>query len=346
MGYQVTWLTDQLGVGHAPMSYTELDRIREQGVDAIVNLCGEFCDLHTLEEQSGFEVYYLPIPDECAPDLESMEKGLEWLDEAFYLGKKVLIHCRHGMGRTGTFVSAYMLRRGLAKKSAERRLKGTKAHPTNFQQWKLLRTYAKKIKTLTLQTPTLKNRPTPDLEPFHRDYLTLLEAVDSRLPPDPASSPCGTEHHPCCYGYFELHLIESITLSRIVNKLLSSQQRKQVIQRALTNTTRLRQLQQETPGMSLADQQQHYLRLQLKCPLLGNDHCLVFEHRPFRCRTIAMNREDQRQFDEDLITLSKNVYFHLVGEFPPARELVFSILDTLSGKFVQTYFQLINGHGL
>ena len=55
--YELTWITDHLATGHAPMSYDELDSIREQGIGAIVNLCGEFCDLHEIEESSGFDVY-------------------------------------------------------------------------------------------------------------------------------------------------------------------------------------------------------------------------------------------------------------------------------------------------
>ena len=39
-GYNLSWITENLAVGHAPMSYEELDHIRSQGIDAIVNLCG------------------------------------------------------------------------------------------------------------------------------------------------------------------------------------------------------------------------------------------------------------------------------------------------------------------
>ena len=78
--YQIRWITDDLAAGHAPMSYAELDSIKEQGIDAIVNLCGEFCDLHEVQENTGFEVYYLPIPDENAPDMEEMEKALTLSD--------------------------------------------------------------------------------------------------------------------------------------------------------------------------------------------------------------------------------------------------------------------------
>ena len=71
------------------MSYEDLDLIRAAGIDAIVNLCGEFCDLHEIEENSGFEVYYLPVPDESAPDMADIQEALAWLDEAIYLGNTI-----------------------------------------------------------------------------------------------------------------------------------------------------------------------------------------------------------------------------------------------------------------
>uniref|UniRef100_A0A832A1M5 Uncharacterized protein n=1 Tax=Desulfacinum infernum TaxID=35837 RepID=A0A832A1M5_9BACT len=51
--YEIRWITDQLAVGHAPMSYQHLSQIAQQGIGAIVNLCGEYCDLHEIEEKSG-----------------------------------------------------------------------------------------------------------------------------------------------------------------------------------------------------------------------------------------------------------------------------------------------------
>lgn len=144
--YQITWVTSQLGVGHAPLSSADLDAVRKEGVDAIVNLCGEYCDLYEIEQESGFEVYYLPIHDECAPDMKEMEDAITWVGNRIRGGRKVLVHCRFGVGRTGTFVTAYLLKEGFDMKTASKLLKHTRANPTNSCQWKLLHNYQKKLK--------------------------------------------------------------------------------------------------------------------------------------------------------------------------------------------------------
>lgn len=147
MSYELTWVTENLAVGWAPMSYDDLDLIREGGVDAIVNLCREYCDLHEIEMQSGFTVYYFPIEDECAPDLEELEKAIEWVDLQMADGKKVLVHCRFGIGRTGTFVTAYLLRQGRPLKEVTKLLKKTRANPMNHCQIRFVKQYDKKLKT-------------------------------------------------------------------------------------------------------------------------------------------------------------------------------------------------------
>ncbi len=143
--YQLTWITDHLAAGYATLSYKDLDEVKKQGIESIVNLCGEFCDLHEIQQKTGFDVYYLPIPDECAPDMEAMETALSWVEEKITEGRKVLVHCRFGVGRTGTFLTGYFLRQGLTMKQTMKKLKQSRANPSNYCQWKLLKTYSKKL---------------------------------------------------------------------------------------------------------------------------------------------------------------------------------------------------------
>lgn len=342
--YELTWITNQLAAGYAPMSNEELESIKEQGIGAIINLCGEFTDLHEIEEKAGFEVYYLPTPDECAPDIDEMERALEWLDEAIYLKKKVLIHCRHGHGRTGTLVSAYLVRRGLGLKKSEKLLKNTRANPTNYCQWKLLRKYNKQEGLLTVAEPQLENQSEDELAPFLLEYDAFLQELEGELSEKGDSSGCGQKTTDCCTNYFELELAESIWVNNSMNLRLTQDDRQQAIERAVEYSgvmETVTRLHKQLPALADLEFNEIFTATGTVCPLLVGGKCQLFENRPFRCRwngsTLEQSRKDE--FTAMLVNLSHNMYLALTGVFPPEGAMQFSIADTVSGRFVQTYFK-------
>lgn len=337
MPYTLTWITSQLAVGSAPMSYDDLDAIRAQKIDAIVNLCGEFCDLHEIEEQSGFEVYYLPIPDECAPDMQQMEEALQWLDEALYLRKKILIHCRHGLGRTGTFVSTYLLRRGFGLKLAEKRLKSARVTPSSYSQWQMLRKYEKQQGRLKAREPSIENKETVDLQPFLQEYAAVLqEARTAALAAGIDPSQLDTDA--CCHQLFEVELIEAVYISHTLNRQLSREQRLAAIDRAVAASSLIKEMQltagcdqREAAGLLAA-------RQTLSCPLLVDRACLLHADRPLRCRS-GLDAGTRQRLQEAIRYSSRTVFHLLTGAFSPSTGLFFSNFDTVSGRFVQQYFQ-------
>lgn len=330
-GYLLTWVTSNLAVGHAPMSFAELDNIKEQGIDAIVNLCEEFCDLHELEEQSGFEVFYLPITDEHAPKMEEMEKGLEWLDEAIYLGKKVLVHCKHGVGRTGTFVIAYLLRRGLGMRKAEKILRKTRAraNPTNFSQWWLLRKYGKQEGKLKVGEATPENRNSADLSVFYAGYEQLLRKIDAICRPENLALVEG-EQCKCSNESVSLAPIEAIYLHDKVNKNLAAGQRKDTIAKAA--------------GFSGSQNQHENSKEGNCCPLFQEGGCMLHLYRPIRCRIqgVEFTEEQLSEVSEELTRLSNEIFQALfdqdVSNTPPS----VSREEAISGKFIQKYFQYLS----
>jgi len=318
--YPITWITDSLAVGYAPMSYAELETIKAEGIDAIVNLCAEFSDLHDIEESSGFEVCYLPIWDEDIPKMEDMEDALAWLDEAIYLGKKVLVHCRHGIGRTGTFITSYMIRRGLSLKAASKKLKSSSANPSNYGQWKLLKKYGKKSGILKIREPSLEIKNRVDLSHFFSDYESLIKNIDKEVQnhSEMDNIQCGRKKHNCCFESFDLQLIEVIYLHSKMNRHFTSAQRETLIKRAI-----------ET-----------YKKETMLCPFNDDSGCRIYELRPARCRIYGILEfsKDKHEIHDMLFELSQTVFLAFSGLFLPNTDFTFSVADTISGKFVQKYF--------
>ncbi|MFH0781916.1 MAG: dual specificity protein phosphatase family protein [Pseudomonadota bacterium] len=341
--YRLDWLTTNLAVGHAPMSYDALDRLHELGIGAILNLCAEFCDLHSIESNAGFEVYYLPIPDEEAPDPEELEKALDWLDECLYLGKRVLVHCRFGIGRTGTVVNAYLLRKGLGHKLAGKKLKGLRSQPANFDQWRFIRKYGKKEKKLTIREPSLESRNKVDLFPFLYDYEQLLSALDQRLDQNGKKILCGRDHAACCQHPVFLSFIETVSINHFVNSTLSREVRRKTIERAVSATALLREAEQR---QGIVFSKEDLLGCsgepQSLCPLSDSGKCLIFANRPVTCRLFDLSIKERldimASLPNTLERLSENIYFALTSRFPGETALVFFLGEVVSGRFIQTFF--------
>ena len=173
--YPIKWIAEHIAVGYAPRSHAELETIRSQGISAIVNLCAECYDLYDIEKNAGFDVYTLPIPDEEAPGLEDLEKALAWVADCINKGKKVLVHCRFGIGRTGTFVAAYLMSKGHSLKAALRKMKHTPSSPMSRNQWDVLDQYSEKLGVSKANVPELQEEIEPSSDSFFKKWETILD---------------------------------------------------------------------------------------------------------------------------------------------------------------------------
>lgn len=141
--YPIKWITPAIATGYAPSSHDDLDTIRKNGVSVIVNMCAECYDLADIEQSAGFDVYKLPVHDMEAPAVQDLDRAIQWFDDHLKAGRKGLIHCRYGLGRTGTFALAYLIRTGDTLKSAMAKIKATPAMPQTREQWDFIEQYAR-----------------------------------------------------------------------------------------------------------------------------------------------------------------------------------------------------------
>lgn len=338
----LTWVTSQLAVGSAPLSHDRLDRLKQDGIVAILNLCGEYCDLHTIEQAHGFEVYYLPIADEEAPDLEAMEHGLAWLDEALYLGKKVFIHCRHGIGRTGTVLNLYLLRKGLGHSMAGKILKNLRSKPANFDQWWTVRKYGRKTGRLTVRKPSLEVHRQVDMQPFLNEYRAVQRRIDSELASLEGIPLCGKDTTVCCFIPIRMTLVEAEHLRSILDITLQSQVRKEVIERA----ARVARQEREVEGELDASGRHCLYTARSLCPFSWKGKCLIFDQRPLQCRTHGLMDTIKNDLWETFIApvldqASADLFFALTGSFPPAELPLFSLPDVASGRYTTMFFHMI-----
>jgi protein-tyrosine phosphatase/Fe-S-cluster containining protein len=346
-GYPVYWITEKLATGPAPMSYDHLDHLKAVGIGAILNLCAEYCDLHDIESGQGFEVYYLPIEDEETPQLQALDSAMDWLDESIYLGKKVYIHCRYGIGRTGTIVSAYLLRRGLGSKLVKQKLKKMRSRPANFYQWWLVRKIGKREGRLTIREPSLEWKSLVDLSPFFTDYENLLIEIDDHLKQNGAEVLCGNGHGRCCTHYVEVSLVEATYLMHQLNKRLHSAERQAVIERCGVANKSIREARRIS-----VDQQEDFSRLyagrNILCPLSKEGVCLISPSRPLACRffdLLSLSRETTADFIDSrhgrTREISQGLFLALVGGLSSHERISFPLVDVASGKFVQSFFHLL-----
>ncbi len=321
----VSWVTPYLAVGPAPMSHAHLQHLKQAGIDAILNLCAEFPDLPEIERRAGFDVYYLPVEDEETPDMETMDNALEWMDESIYLGKKVLVHCRHGIGRTGTLTAAYLLRKGLTSRKVNKLLNPLRSQPANYNQWSLLRQYGRLQGRLQIREPSLEQKNIVDLTPFFKDLEVLLNRVEINLE---GRRLCGREHILCCSLDVRVSLVEAVYISHKINTVLTRESRQELIRKACG-----------TNGTGEGDEP---LECSL-CPLNQNRKCSFFHHRPLACRLFDYSDLGSKEYADimdQVGQLSSNLFLAFGGQFLQ-QDINFDLTRVISGKYVQDFFHIL-----
>ena len=142
MTSRITWLIpEKLARGGIP-GHSDLEMWREAGIDSVVNLLEQWHHGIAQEErEAGFNVLHSPIPDFDAPTVKQLHRIVQWIDNEISAGKKVLVHCFAGIGRTGTVLISYLLYKGKTQMGAEAEVRGAGAAAQSSEQQAVIQKY-------------------------------------------------------------------------------------------------------------------------------------------------------------------------------------------------------------
>ncbi len=108
-----SWLIEGeiAGMAKPASTVSDFEFLKDNNIDAIVSL-SEFPLDENLVEEFGFEVKHIPVRDFESPRMEQIEDFLKFAKEIRTDGKKLVVHCDAGAGRTGTMLACYLVSKG------------------------------------------------------------------------------------------------------------------------------------------------------------------------------------------------------------------------------------------
>lgn len=125
-----------------PASRRQVEWISEQGVNAVLTLT-ETPLPKEWTDGLGLTLRHVPMKDHEPPSVESLEMAESFVQSEVRSGRKVLVHCLAGQGRTMCVLAAYLIKdRGVGPEEAIRTLRRMRPGAVESSQEKAVLDYA------------------------------------------------------------------------------------------------------------------------------------------------------------------------------------------------------------
>jgi hypothetical protein len=139
MSLDLSWITPELAIGGCFPIECAAELVREHRIAAVVDLREEARDDEVLLSRHGLELLHLPTPDVHAVTLAMLDDGVAFVVRHLDAGRRVLVHCQHGIGRSALLGLCVLVARGHAPLAALGLAKDRRAQispsPDQFEGW-------------------------------------------------------------------------------------------------------------------------------------------------------------------------------------------------------------------
>jgi protein tyrosine phosphatase (PTP) superfamily phosphohydrolase (DUF442 family) len=113
----VTWVAEDLAIGGRILP-DEWPALRKDGVEAVIDCRSEACDPADVLENLGIAFLNLPTIDSGNFTSPQVVEGVAWVEQQWAAGRRVLVHCQAGKGRSVLIGAAALSRRGVSPDDA------------------------------------------------------------------------------------------------------------------------------------------------------------------------------------------------------------------------------------
>ena len=116
------WVTPELAVGGA-FATAAIPQLAAEGVEAVIDLRSEDRDDADALARAGIGFLHLPTEDHCALSLADIDAGVGFARAGRAGGRRLLVHCREGIGRSVTLALCILIDAGVEPLEAMRQVK-------------------------------------------------------------------------------------------------------------------------------------------------------------------------------------------------------------------------------
>jgi atypical dual specificity phosphatase len=118
-----SWVDKPLLAGMSrPESVEEYHWLRQQGIQLLVSLSEEPPRRDWINE-AGLFLVHVPVDDFTAPTQDQLDQCLTTIERAHEKKWGVGVHCRAGLGRTGTVLACYFVAKNMSPANAMARVR-------------------------------------------------------------------------------------------------------------------------------------------------------------------------------------------------------------------------------